>query len=87
MSNQLAPLILDRPIAIYHYHPLRNALIVSEGKFTTQDIVVQNMEYLEVVVEKPDGKKFSAYILNHRYETAHGSKPSVLSAAQTYILE
>ncbi len=45
------------------------------------------MEYLEVVVEKPDGKKFSAYILNHRYETAHGNKPSVLSAAQTYILE
>lgn len=45
------------------------------------------MEYLEVTVEKPDGKKFSAYILNHRYETANGKKPSVLSAAQAYILE
>ena len=56
-SNRLS-VLQDRPICIYHFHPLRNALVVSEGKFTTNNIKVQNFVFFEIEVEKPDGKKF-----------------------------
>ena len=40
---------------------------MSEGKFTTKDVRAQNYQFLEVEVEKPNGKKFYAYVLNQYY--------------------
>lgn len=61
------PGLPNRPIAIYHFHPHLNNLMLSSGSYTIHKIEISNLWYYEITVSKGTSQEVKFYVLDHKF--------------------